>query len=80
MDANYWEKMKNLVIMRMLLRYVPARKRVPGYQINQQLSKVKFAVLVLTLFAAITIGLVRKNIAPINSFIYSKTERCTLSL
>ena len=42
-----------------LCHYVPARKRVPGYQINQQLSKVKYAVLILTLFVAIAIGIVR---------------------
>ncbi len=42
-----------------LCYHVPARKRVPGYQINKQLSKVKFGVLVLTFFIAITVGIVR---------------------
>ncbi|NVM55739.1 MAG: 4Fe-4S binding protein, partial [Candidatus Helarchaeota archaeon] len=42
-----------------LCYYVPVRKRHPGYQINQQLSKVKFGMLVLTFFIAIVIGVVR---------------------
>lgn len=42
-----------------LCYYLPTRKRVPGYQINLQLSKVKFAILILTLFLSIAIGFVR---------------------
>ncbi len=38
---------------------IPVRKRYPGYQINSQLSKVKFFILGLTLFIAITYGIVR---------------------
>jgi NAD-dependent dihydropyrimidine dehydrogenase PreA subunit len=41
-----------------VVHYIPLRKRVPGYQINQQLSKVKFFILGLTFFLAIVIGIV----------------------
>ncbi|MHA1265490.1 MAG: 4Fe-4S binding protein [Candidatus Helarchaeota archaeon] len=41
-----------------LCYYIPTKKRVPGYQFNQQLSKVKFAILFLTFFVAIVIGIV----------------------
>ncbi len=47
-----------------LCHYVPARKRYPGYQINQQLSKVKFGVLILTLFIAIAVCLIRIGVFP----------------
>ena len=42
-----------------LCHYVPVRKRVPGYVINRQLSKVKYVILFLTFFLAVVIGLVR---------------------
>ncbi|MHA1130645.1 MAG: 4Fe-4S binding protein [Candidatus Helarchaeota archaeon] len=38
---------------------IPVRKRYPGYQINSQLSKVKFFILGLTFFIAIVFGIVR---------------------
>ncbi len=38
---------------------IPVRKRYPGYQINSQLSKVKFFIVVLTFFIAISIGITR---------------------
>ncbi len=42
-----------------LCHYVPVRKRQPGFQINSQLSKVKFFILGLTFFIAIVVGIVR---------------------
>ncbi|HUX98095.1 MAG TPA: 4Fe-4S binding protein [Candidatus Deferrimicrobium sp.] len=41
-----------------LCYYVPVRKRYPGIQINSQLSKVKFAIVILTFFIVIAFGLV----------------------
>jgi len=42
-----------------LIYYIPVRKRHPGYQINNQLSRLKFFILFLTFFIAIAVGLVR---------------------
>jgi polyferredoxin len=42
-----------------IIYYIPVKKRYPGYQINNQLSKVKFFLLFLTFFVAIVVGLVR---------------------
>lgn len=42
-----------------VIYWIPVKKRFPGIQINTQLSKVKFFILFLTFFIAITYGLVR---------------------
>lgn len=39
-----------------LCYFIPLRKRYPGYQINSQLSRVKFFILILTFFIAIAFG------------------------
>ena len=57
-----------------LCHHIPVRKRHPGYQINQQLSKLKVAILILTFFIAIVYGLVRLGGAdplPIGPFEYN---------